>query len=124
MREQFVNAFATLDTPRAREFLIALVDPDVRGFALKERPYRGDVLVAQLAELAGLEPTVAARLRAFCEGELPELSRHVLSKVMDRLGTPEALTASLTLIDDSKPSPVPQGIWDLLEAAFVERRPQ
>lgn len=80
--------------------------------------------MAQLAELAGLEPTVAARLRAFCEGELPELSRHVLSKVMDRLGTPEALTASLTLIDDSKPSPVPQGIWDLLEAAFVERRPQ
>jgi hypothetical protein len=41
---------------------------------------------------------------------------------MDWLGTPEALTANLSLIDDSKPSPVPQGVWDQLEGAFVERR--
>jgi hypothetical protein len=42
---------------------------------------------------------------------------------MDWLGTPEALAANLNLIDDAKPSPVPQGIWDQLETAFVERRP-
>ena len=37
---------------------------------------------------------------------------------MDWLGTPEALAANLNLIDDAKPSPVPQGIWDQLESAF------
>ena len=42
---------------------------------------------------------------------------------MDWLGTPEALAANLNLIDDAKPTPVPQGIWDQLESAFVERRP-
>ena len=42
---------------------------------------------------------------------------------MDWLGTPEALAANLNLIDDAKPSPVPQGIWDQLESVFVERRP-
>jgi hypothetical protein len=122
--DNFINAFAALDTPRAREFLIGLIDPDVRtGVVLKKRPYREDVLVARLTELARREPTIAARLRGLCERDLPELSRHILSKVMDWLGTSEALSANLALIDDSKPSPVPQGVWNQLEAAFVERRP-
>jgi hypothetical protein len=42
---------------------------------------------------------------------------------MNSLGTPEALAANLNLIDDSKASPIPQGIWNLLEGALVERRP-
>ena len=87
------------------------------------RPFREDILVARLTELARREPTVAARLRALCERDLPEVNRHILSKVMDWLGTPEALAANLALIDDSKPSPAPQGVWDQFEAAFVERRP-
>lgn len=122
--DNFINAFAAVDTPRAREFLIGLVDPDVRtGVVLKKRPYREDLLVARLTELARRDPAVAARLRGLCEHDLPELNGHILSKVMDWLGTSEALAANLALIDDSKPSPVPQGVWDQLEAAFVERRP-
>ncbi|MCP3960204.1 MAG: hypothetical protein GY719_20360 [bacterium] len=42
---------------------------------------------------------------------------------MASLETPEAFAASLNLIDDAKPSPVPQGLLDQLETAFVERRP-
>jgi hypothetical protein len=121
--DNFVNAFAALDTPRARELLLGLVDPDIRGIALTRRPHREDVLVARLAELARRRPEAAARLRELCGRDLPELNRHVISKVMDWLGTPEALTANLSLIDDAKPSPVPQGIWDQLQTAFVERRP-
>ena len=121
--DNFINAFAALDTPRARELLLGFVDPDIRGIALTRRPHREDVLVARLAELARRRPEAAARLRELCERDLPELNRHVLSKVMDWLGTPEALAANLNLIDDAKPSPVPQGIWDQLESAFVERRP-
>jgi hypothetical protein len=118
-----INALATLDTSRARELLLASVDPDIRGIALTRRPHREEVLVARLTELAIRMPEAAARLRELCERELPELNRHVLSKVMGRLGTPEALAANLNLIDDGNPSPVPQGIMDQLEAAFVERRP-
>jgi NACHT conflict system protein len=121
--DKFINAFATLDTPRARQLLLAFVDPDIRGIALPARPHREDALVARLTELARRCPAVAARLRELCERDLPEPSRQVLSKAMYWLGTPEALTASLNLIDDAKPSPVPQGVWDQLEGAFVERRP-
>jgi len=121
--DNIINAVAALDTPRARELLLGFVDPDIRGIALKRRPHREDVLVARLTELAQRRPEAAARLRELCERDLPELNRHVLSKVMDWLGTPEALAANLNLIDDAKPSPVPQGIWDQLRSAFVERRP-
>jgi len=122
--DNFINALAALDMPRARELLLGFVDPDIRGIALTRRPhYREDVLVARLIELARRGPEVAARLQELCERDLPELNRHILSKLMNWLGTPEALAANLNLIDDAKPSPVPQGIWDQLESAFVERRP-
>ncbi len=121
--DNFFNAIAALDTPRARELLLGFVDPDIHGLALTRHSHGEDVLVARLTELAQRRPVVASRLRELCERDLPELNRHILSKVMDWLGTPEALAANLNLIDDTKPSPVPQGIWDQLESAFVERRP-
>lgn len=121
--DNFINALAALDTLRARELLLGFVDPDIRGIALTRRPHREEVLVSQLAELAQRRPEVAARLRELCERNLPELNRHVLSEVMGWLGTTEALAANLNLIDDTKPSPVPRGIFEQLKTAFVERRP-
>ena len=121
--EKVLNAVAAFDTPRARELLLGFVDPDICGITLKRRPDREGVLVARLTELAHRRPEAAARLRELCERDLPELNRCILSKVMDSLGTPEALAANLNLIDDDKHSPVPQGIWDQLETSFIERRP-
>lgn len=121
--DNFINAFAKLDTSRARELLVGLVDPDVGGISLTRHLQRDDVLAARLTELASRDPKTPARLMELCERDLPEPSRHILSKLMDRLGTPEALTANLTLIDDDKQQPIPRGIWDELEGAFVGRRP-
>jgi hypothetical protein len=83
---------------------------------------RADVLIARVADLARREPTIATRLLALCERDLPDANRHLLSMVIGWLGTAEALAASLNLVDDSKPSPVPQGVWEQIEAAFCERR--
>lgn len=121
--DNFINAIAALDTPRARELLLGFVDPDIAGIALTRRPRRGDVLVTRLTELAQRSPEAAARLRELCERDLPELSRQILSKVMDGLGTLEALTANLNLIDDAKQPPFPQGIWNQVESTVIDRRP-
>ena len=121
--ENFINAVTTLDTPRASELLLGLVDPDIRAVALTRHPRREDLLVARLTELAQRRPKVAARLRELCYRDLPEINRHVLSKVMGSFGTSDALVFNLNLIDDTKPSPVPKGVWDQLESAFVERQP-
>lgn len=111
-----------LDTPRAREVLLGFVDLDIRG-TLMRRPDREDVLVARLTELAQNRPEAATRRRQLCERGLPELNRHVLSKVMGSLGTPKALAANLNLINDARLPLVQQGIQGQLEGAFVERRP-
>lgn len=121
--ESFINALAVLYTPRARELLLGFVDPDIRGIALTRCSHREDVLIARLTELAQRSPVAGAHLQQLCERDLPEFNRKVLSRVMDWLGTPETLSANLYLIDDAKPTPVPQGIWNQLENAFVERRP-
>jgi hypothetical protein len=119
----FINAFVALDTPRTRELLLGFVDPDIRGIAHIRHPHYQDVRVARIGELAQRRPEVAAQLQELCERDLPECHRQVLSAVMNWLGTPEALAANLNLIDDSKPSPVPQGVLRQLESAFVEQRP-
>lgn len=121
--DNFINAFATLDTPRSHELLMGFVDPAIRVIAQPRHPYREDVLIVRLTELAQRRPDVAARLQELCECDLPEPNRHALSKIMERLGTPEARVANLNLIDDAKPSPVPQGTWDQIKGAFVEQRP-
>ena len=120
---ELINAVAALDTPRARELLLGLVDPDIRAIALTRDPNREDVLVARLTELAQRSPEVAYRLRELCERDLPEINRHILSKVIGRLGSTEHLPANLNLIDDARSPPVPRGVWEQLENAFVERQP-
>ena len=120
--DNFINSIATLDTPRAHELLLGFVDPDKRAIALMRPAHREEVLVARLAELARRSQKVAARLQELCERDLPEVNRHFLSKIMCELGTPEALVANLNLIDDARPSSVPQGAWDQLEGAFIKRQ--
>ena len=121
--ENFINAIAAVDTPRARELLLGFVDPDIRAIGLTRRPHREDVLVARLTELAQRRPEVATRPQELCERDLPEFNRHLLSKVMAWFRTRETLVANLNLIDDARSSAVPQGVWDQLESAFVERQP-
>ena len=121
--DNFIDAFVALDTPRARELLLGFVDPNICGIAQTYDLHHKDALIARLTQLAQRSQEVAVRLQELCERDLPELNRHILSKIMDRLGTPEALIANLNLIDDVKPSPIPQGILDQLKGAFIERRP-
>ena len=119
----FINAFAKLNSPHARELLMGFVDTDIRGLPMTRRTYREDIPIARLTELAQRHPEAATRLRELCNLDLPELNRHVLSKVMASIGTADALDANLNLIDDAKSPQVPQGIWEQLESLFVEKRP-
>lgn len=118
--DSLVNALATLDTSRSREILLGFVDPAISGH-VPTRWHFEDVLVEQLANLAQRSPEAATRLFGLCRIDLPEVNRHLLSRVMSRLGTTQALAANLDLIDDAKQSPIPHGLWDLLKNTFLAR---
>jgi hypothetical protein len=66
---------------------------------------------------------IEQRLLRLCDTELPAAKRLSLSKIIGRLGTPDAVLAGLNLIDDKANPPVPYGICEQVEAAFLERRP-
>ena len=119
---EFINAVATIGTSRARQVLLGFVDPEIRSFALTSSYHSEVLLVARLGELAQRRPEVAERLWALCEYDLPEFNRHILSKVMGWFETPKALVTNLNLIDDARSSAIPQGVWEQLESAFVERK--
>ncbi|KVP88926.1 hypothetical protein WJ95_13465 [Burkholderia ubonensis] len=121
--DNFIGALATLDTPRTRELLLSSIDPDVHGIKLTRPPHHDDLLVAQLAKLARNSSEVAARLMNLCDLDLSDISRDILSRTMHRLGTPQALTTNLNLLDDARPYPIPRGIVKQLETTFIERRP-
>jgi hypothetical protein len=54
---------------------------------------------------------------------LPSAKRGLLAKVIGQLGSGDAVSAGLNLVDDTASDPVPYEIWRRLEDAFVERRP-
>jgi hypothetical protein len=122
--DNFINAFAALDTPRARDLLLGFIDPDIPASNLKlgRRPYRDDVLIARLVALAQRDQKVATRLRELSQHDLPEPNRDILSRVMHWRGTPEDLASNLDLIDDAKRPSAPQGIWDQLHDEFIDQR--
>ena len=82
--------------------------------------YREDILVVRIPELARCNPNVATRLQELCKHDLSEDYRHLLSKVMSKQRTDDALIANLDLIDDDRPSPIPEGVWNQFKNAFVE----
>ena len=121
-KDDFINAFAALNKPRTWELLLGFVDPDIQTLSPTGHHHQYDALVSRLVELAQRSPGAAARLLELCERDLPEFNRQILSKVMNCLGTPETMVANLSLLDDSRPSSVPRGIWDQFESAFIDRQ--
>lgn len=121
--QEFISAIAKFDTPDARELLLGAVDPHIRGIAWPRHRHSEEAVISQLYGLAEDSPEVGERIREMCEHNLPESNRHLLSRVMGRFATPEAVSANLNLIDDARRPQVPEGVQEQLEMAFLERQP-
>jgi len=123
MDDAWTNAVAALDTPAARNLLLSFVDPAIPGLPVESRFNHQDVLAARIVDCAKRDLAIERRLRELCALELPPSKRSLLSKVMNWLGTPEAVLAGLNLIDDRAGPPIEYDTWQQLETAFVERKP-
>jgi hypothetical protein len=120
--DAWIEALAALDTAEANEILLSLVDPELK-VAFNPAFDRPETVAARLAELAARHAKIRERLLQLCSLNVPEPKRSLLAKVVAWLGTPEAVVASLGLLDDGAERSIPYDTWKQFEDAFVERKP-
>jgi hypothetical protein len=121
--DEWINAFAALDTAEARTVLLSLVDPEIKGVSFPVAFDRSETVAARLVELARRDADIEKRLSQLCSLRVPEPKRSLLAKVTAWLGTPDAALSALNLLDDEATPQIPYDTWKQMEDAFVERKP-
>ena len=121
--DAWINAVATLNNSESRNLLLSFIDPELPGLPAEIGFARDDVLVSRIIEFVRGDRAVEQRVLKLGEAQLPQAKRLLLANVVGRLGDLEAVSAGLSLIDDTVSPSVPRGISEQIEAAFVERRP-
>jgi hypothetical protein len=120
--DAWIEALAALDTAEGNQILLSLVDPEIK-VAFTPEFDRPETVAARLAQLAGRDEKIRERLLQLCSLNVPEPKRSLLAKVVAWIGTPEAVIASLDLLDDDVERSIPYDTWKQFEDAFVERKP-
>ena len=121
--DTWVSAVTTIGGSRARDLLLSFVDPGVEQVTGDRLPGRQDELAACIADIARGDPAVRGHLYELCSAELPFPKRTLLAGVIGKVGTPEAITAGLSLIDDAAQPPVPWELLKRIEESFIEQVP-
>jgi hypothetical protein len=121
---EWIDALAALNTSESKRILLSFVDPEIEqiGFEAPFEFYHWYLLASRIADMARSEPTVKERVLRICDVQLPFKRRFLLSKIIARLGTQDALLAGLNLIADGANPPVPHDLMEAIEAAFLKRQ--
>jgi hypothetical protein len=121
---EWIGALAALNTPESKSILLSFVDPEIEqiGFKAPLEYYHWDFLASRIADLARSEPAIKERVLQICDVRLSSKRCLLLSKVIARLGTQDALLAGLNLIADGANPPVPHDLVEAIEAAFLKRQ--
>jgi hypothetical protein len=121
---EWIEALAALNTPESKRTLLSFVDPGIEeiGFGAPFEHYHWDLLASRIADMAYSEPTIKEGMFRLCDAQLFPKRRFLLSKVIARLGTRDALLAGLNLIGDGANPPVPYDLMKAIETAFLERQ--
>jgi hypothetical protein len=122
---EWVDSVAALNTPESKEVLLSFIDPDVEHLGIGQCFNYSDQarLASHVADIARAEPAIEDRLYLFRAKELSPTARILLADVVAQLGTPDALSLGLDLINDYANPPVPHSLRQGLESVFLERRP-
>jgi len=97
--------------------------PSVCTAQVKPNGRESDLLASCIADMAHAEDGIRQRILRVCDTQLSPTKRMLLSKVIARLGTLDAVVAGLSLIDDSASPCLPYDLQQAIEAVFLERRP-
>jgi hypothetical protein len=128
---EWIRAVASLRTLEAAQLLLSFIEPDVdrTEIEIDLKSYYGDILASHIVDLANDDPAIKHRIFYLCSMQRSPDQRALLSKVIAKIGTTEAILAGLNLIDDTiisdhtATSSVPYDLREALERIFLEQRP-
>ncbi|MCJ7547704.1 MAG: hypothetical protein MUP30_12940 [Deltaproteobacteria bacterium] len=123
--EEWIKAIAALGSPEAKQLLLGFIDTEASALPAEVSfaPHESDLLASCIADMALAEDEIKHLILGLCDARLSPSRRLLLSEVIVRLGTLDAIIAGLNLIDDSAKPSVPYGLERALDAVFLERRP-
>jgi len=121
--DAWINAVAAVDSHESRNLLLSFVDPALPGLPAEVEFGRDDFIASRIVEVVRCDKAVEQKVLQLCGAELPPSKRLLLAEVIGRMGSLEAVSAGLRLIDDGAKPPVPYEIRKQIEAVFVESRP-
>jgi len=121
--QDWLDAIAALDTVRAREILLSMIDPDIPGIQDLKIIRIDLTLAARIGAAAKRHPEMKARLLALCKAPLDLSRKQLLGDVIVALKDDESLRASLYLMDDETSPDLPYRLQDAIEEAFVAKIP-
>lgn len=126
MSAEWINAVATLSSPKAQRVLMSFIEPEddkIQLWDIERDHGEGEVLASRIVELSREDDLIKERISQLCDVQLPTKKRLLISKVIARLGTADAVLAGLNLIDDNGIPPIPYDLRQAIETVFIERRP-
>jgi len=125
IRKEWIKAIAALGSMESKEILLSFVEAKVSAFPAEVNldDSEADLLASCIADIALAEGEIKPRILQLCDTQLSDIKRILLSKVIARLGTLDAVIAGLNLIEDSGKPSVPYDLQKTIEGIFLEKRP-
>jgi len=123
--KEWIKAIAAIGSQESKRLLLSFIDAEAKEFQadVSLDDHESDLLAGFIADIALAEEGVKNHLIQLCDSRLSFTKRLILSKVIARLNTLDAVIAGLSLIDDSAEPSVPYGVREAIEAVFLEWRP-
>jgi len=122
IEHEWINALTDLKTGSAHRIFLGLVDPTLPDLPFVLDWSSSERVAAQIAEIAGHDPVVEARLRELSLLSLDEPRRQLLARALAVRGNPEAQLALLNLLDDGRQPRVPWGVERSMEQIFIREQ--
>jgi hypothetical protein len=125
IRKEWIKAIAALGSPESKRLLLSFIDAEVNEFpaGVGLDDHESDLLASLTADMALSEGKIKQHILRLCDTQLSPTKRLLLSKVVNRLKTFDAVIAGLSLIEDSGNPSAPYDLQKAIKGVFLEERP-
>lgn len=120
--KEWFETLKDMNSKESKRILMSFIDPNISVFEQNPSLSQIDALATCIAEAAKNDKEIYKSVTDLCSSELGEQERLILSKVIAKLNTEDAVLAGLSLIDDRLSQPIPQPLLDSVMSFFLKQK--